>query len=132
MAAGLGLGDNTYAALITRGLVEIKRLGLAMGGNIDTFYGLTGLGDLIVTCLSQHSRNRNAGFLIGKGNSISYVQEKIGMTIESIDNIEVAKKLSDKYNVEMPIVNTVYDVLNNHLDPERAVNILMTRTAKEE
>ncbi len=103
-----------------------------MGGNIDTFYGLTGLGDLIVTCLSQHSRNRNAGFLIGKGNSISYVQEKIGMTIESIDNIEVAKKLSDKYNVEMPIVNTVYDVLNNHLDPERAVNILMTRTAKEE
>lgn len=126
------MGDNTYAALITRGLVEIKRLGLAMGGNIDTFYGLTGLGDLIVTCLSQHSRNRNAGFLIGKGNSISYVQEKIGMTIESIDNIEVAKKLSDKYNVEMPIVNTVYDVLNNHLDPERAVNILMTRTAKEE
>lgn len=132
VAAGLGLGDNTYAALITRGLVEIKRLGLAMGGNMDTFYGLTGLGDLIVTCLSQHSRNRNAGFLIGKGNSISYVQEKIGMTIESIDNIEVAKKLSDKYNVEMPIVNTVYDVLNNHLDPERAVNILMTRTAKEE
>ena len=126
------MGDNSFAALITRGLVEIKRLGLAMGGNIDTFYGLTGLGDLIVTCLSQHSRNRNAGFLIGKGNSISYVQEKIGMTIESIDNIEVAKKLSDKYNVEMPIVNTVYDVLNNHLDPERAVNILMTRTAKEE
>ncbi len=130
IAAGLGLGDNSFAALITRGLVEIKRLGIAMGGQIDTFYGLTGLGDLIVTCLSQHSRNRNAGFLIGKGNSISYVQEKIGMTIESIDNIEVTKKLSDKYNVEMPIVNTVYDVLNNHLDPERAVKILMTRTAK--
>ena len=96
IAAGLGLGDNSFAALITRGLVEIKRLGIAMGGQIDTFYGLTGLGDLIVTCLSQHSRNRNAGFLIGKGNSISYVQEKIGMTIESIDNIEVTKKLSDK------------------------------------
>lgn len=132
IAAGLGLGDNSFAALITRGLVEIKRLGIAMGGQIDTFYGLTGLGDLIVTCLSQHSRNRNAGFLIGKGNSISYVKEKIGMTIESIDNIDVAKKLSDKYKIEMPIVNTVYDVLNNHLDPERAVKILMTRTAKNE
>ena len=132
IAAGLGLGDNTFAALITRGLAEIKKLGIAMGGQLDTFYGLTGLGDLIVTCLSEHSRNRNAGFLIGKGNSISYVKEKIGMTIESIDNIEVAKKLSDKHSVEMPIVNTVYDVLNNNLEPERAVKILMTRAAKEE
>ena len=76
-----------------------------MGGQIDTFYGLTGLGDLIVTCLSQHSRNRNAGFLIGKGNSIVLCKKKkIGMTIESIDNIDVAKKLSDKYKIEMPIV----------------------------
>jgi glycerol-3-phosphate dehydrogenase (NAD(P)+) len=132
IAAGIGLGDNTFAALITRGLSEIKRLGIKMGGDIDTFYGLTGLGDLIVTCLSEHSRNRNAGFLIGKGNSVSYVKEKIGMTIESIDNIEVAKRLAEKYDVEMPIVNTVYDVLNNQLDPERAVNILMTRTAKSE
>lgn len=132
VAAGLGLGDNTFAALITRGLVEIKRLGEKMGVQTETLYGLTGLGDLIVTCLSEHSRNRNAGFLIGKGNSLAYVKEKIGMTIESVDNIEVAKKLSSKYNVEMPIVNTVYDVLYNHLEPERAVNLLMTREPKSE
>ena len=132
VAAGIGLGDNTFAALITRGLVEIKRLGEKMGVNSETLYGLTGLGDLIVTCLSEHSRNRNAGYLIGKGNSLSYVKEKIGMTIESIDNIEVAKKLADKYEVEMPIVNTVYDVLFNHLEPERAVNLLMTRNPKSE
>ncbi len=130
IAAGIGLGDNTFAALITRGLVEIKRLGIKMGANEETFYGLTGLGDLIVTCLSEHSRNRNAGFLIGKGNSLSYVREKIGMTIESVDNIEIAKKLAMQHNIEMPIVNAVYDVLNNHLDPENAVNMLMTRAAK--
>ena len=132
VAAGIGLGDNTFAALITRGLAELSRLGVALGGQKETLYGLSGLGDLIVTCLSQHSRNRNAGFLIGKGNSLSYVKEKIGMTIESVDNIDVAKRLSDKYKVEMPIVNAVYDVLNNHLEPERAVKLLMTRTPKSE
>ena len=132
IAAGLGLGDNTFAALITRGLAEIQRLGVKMGGKMDTFYGLTGLGDLIVTCLSEHSRNRSAGFLIGRGNSLKYAQEKIGMTIESIDNIEIAKKLAEKYEVEMPIVDAVYEVLYNHLEPERAVNMLMTRTPKRE
>lgn len=132
IAAGIGLGDNTFAALITRGLAEIQRLGVKMGGKIDTFYGLTGLGDLIVTCLSEHSRNRTAGYLIGKGNSLKYAQDKIGMTIESVDNIEIAKKLAEKYQVEMPIVNAVYDVLNNHLEPERAVKILMTREPKSE
>ena len=132
VGAGLGLGDNSFAALITRGLVEIQRLGVKMGAKQDTFYGLTGLGDLIVTCLSEHSRNRSAGVLIGKGNSLKYVQEKIGMTIESIDNIEIAKQLLAKYNVEMPIVDAVYDVLNNHLDPKLAVEMLMTRTPKSE
>ena len=132
IAAGIGLGDNTFAALITRGLAEIRRLGVKMGGKDETFYGLTGLGDLIVTCLSEHSRNRAAGFLIGKGNSLKYAQDKIGMTIESIDNIEIAKKLADKYQVEMPIVEAVYDVLNNHLEPERAVKMLMTRNSKSE
>lgn len=112
--------------------MEIKRLGEKMEIHIETLYGLTGLGDLIVTCLSEHSRNRNAGFLIGRGNSLSYVKEKIGMTIESIDNIEVAKKLADQYEIEMPIVNAVYDVLYNHLEPARAVNLLMTREAKSE
>ncbi len=103
-----------------------------MGGNKDTFYGLTGLGDLIVTCSSNHSRNRRAGILIGKGKTIEETRKEVGMTIESIDNIEVAYKLSKKYNVEMPIVDTVYNVLFNKLNPKEGVNILMTRELKEE
>lgn len=132
VATQLGLGDNSFAALITRGLTEINRLGTKMGGNKDTFYGLTGLGDLIVTCSSKHSRNRKAGTLIGKGLSIEEVRKEVGMTIESIDNIDVAHELSIKYDVEMPIVNTVYDVLYNGLKPEEAINILMTRGKREE
>ena len=132
VAAGLGFGDNTYAALITRGLVEIRKLGMALGGEKDTFYGLTGLGDLIVTCLSEHSRNRKAGKLIGQGKTIEETRKEVGMTIESIDNIEVAKSLADKLNLELPILNTVYDVLYNNLNPKDAVNILMTRGRKEE
>ena len=131
-AYGLNLGDNSYAALVTRGLVEIARLGVAMGGNEKTFYGLTGLGDLIVTCGSKHSRNRKAGELIGKGYSIEETKKEVGMTIESIDNIEVAYKLSKKYYMEMPIVHAVYDVLYNGLDPKKAVETLMTRELREE
>ena len=132
VASGLGFGDNTDAALITRGLVEIRKLGMALGGEKDTFYGLTGLGDLIVTCLSEHSRNRRAGKLIGQGKSIEETRQEVGMTIESIDNIEVAKALTEKLNLELPILDTVYDVLYNHLNPKEAVNILMTRGRKEE
>ena len=132
VSAGLELGDNTFAALITRGLVELSRLGTIMGGNKDTFYGLTGLGDLIVTCSSNHSRNRRAGVLIGQGKTIEETRAIVGMTIESIDNIEVTYKLSKKHNVEMPIVDTVYNVLFNGLDPREGVNILMTRTLKAE
>ena len=132
VSVGLELGDNTFAALATRGLVEIARLGTAMGGNEKTFYGLTGLGDLIVTCGSQHSRNRRAGVMIGKGHTIEEARKEIGMTIESVDNIDVAYKLAQKYNVEMPIVNAVYDVLYNGLDPKTAVDNLMTRSLKEE
>lgn len=132
IASELKLGDNSFAALITRGLTEINRLGIKMNANKDTFYGLTGLGDLIVTCLSEHSRNRKAGRLIGAGKSIEEVRKEVGMTIESIDNIEVAYELSKKYNVEMPIVNAVYDVLYNNLDPREAVTILMTRDKKAE
>ena len=132
ISVGLELGDNTFAALATRGLVEIVRLGTAMGGNEKTFYGLTGLGDLIVTCGSQHSRNRRAGVMIGKGHTIEEARKEIGMTIESVDNIDVAYKLAKKYNVEMPIVNAVYDVLYNGLDPKTAVDNLMTRSLKEE
>lgn len=131
-ASGLNFGDNTFAMLATRGLVEITRLGLAMGGESKTFYGLTGLGDLIVTCGSQHSRNRRAGELIGKGYTIEEAQKEIGMTIESIDNIEVAYTLAKKYNVEMPIVETVYNVLYNGLKPKDAVDLLMLRELKAE
>ena len=101
-----------------------------MGGNHNTFYGLSGLGDLIVTCLSEHSRNRKAGRCIGRGLTIEETREEVGMTIESIDNIEVAHKLAQKYNIEMPIVNTVYDVLYNGLKPQEAVKMLMTREKK--
>lgn len=132
IAAELQLGDNTFAALITRGLTEISRLGVAMGGNHNTFYGLSGLGDLIVTCLSEHSRNRRAGRCIGKGLSVEETREEIGMVVESFDNIEVTYKLSKKYNIEMPIVNTVYDILYNNLEPKEAVKRLMTREKKSE
>ena len=132
IATEIGLGDNSFAALLTRGLGEITRLGVAMGGNKDTFYGLSGLGDLLVTCLSEHSRNRKAGKLIGSGKTLEETKKEVGMTIESIDNIDVAYALSKKYNVEMPIVNAVYDVLYNNLDPKEAVKILMTRERKSE
>ena len=132
IAVELGLGDNSYAALITRGLTEICRLGVELGASKETFYGLTGLGDLIVTCLSEHSRNRKAGRLIGAGKTIEETRKEVGMTIESIDNIEVAYELSKIHNIEMPIVNAVYDVLYNNLKPNDAVTILMTRNKKSE
>ena len=131
-ATGLGFGDNTNAALITRGLSEISKLGVAMGGQKETFYGLSGFGDLIVTALSEHSRNRKAGFLIGQGKTVEEAKKEVGMVIESIDNIEVAYRLGKELNLELPIVNTVYRVLFDNLDPKEAVNILMTREKKQE
>lgn len=132
IAVEQNLGDNTFAALITRGLKEIANLGVAMGANKETFYGLTGLGDLIVTCLSEHSRNRRAGRCIGRGLTLEETKKEIGMTIESVDNIDVAHALAEKYNIEMPIVNAVYDVLYNGLRPKEAVIKLMTREKKSE
>ena len=132
IAAGLELGDNSFAALITRGLHEIAILGEILGGKKETFYGLTGLGDLIVTCLSEHSRNRRAGKLLGQGKKIDDIRKEIGMVIEGVDNIEVAYELSEKYNVDMPIVKAVYKVLYEDLDPKVAVNMLMTRDKKSE
>lgn len=129
---GLNLGDNTFAALLTRGLSEMAKLTMKMGGDTATIYGLTGLGDLIVTCMSNHSRNRRAGIMIGQGKTIEEAKQEIGMVIESIDNIKIAYELSKKYNVEMPIVNAVYNVLFEKLDPKEAVNRLMTRGAKFE
>lgn len=132
VAAGIGLGDNTFAALITRGLCEISRLGVALGGKYETFYGLTGLGDLIVTCLSEHSRNRTAGKLMGQGKTLEEARNQIGMVIEGVDNIEVAYELAQKYDVDMPIVNAVYDMLYNNLSPKEGVIRLMTRDKKAE
>ena len=132
VAAGIGLGDNSFAALITRGLSEISRLGEELGGKAETFYGLSGLGDLIVTCLSEHSRNRRAGKLIGQGKTIEEAKKEVGMVIESLDNIDVAYELSRIHNVDMPIVDAVYDVIYNHLNPHQAVTNLMTRDKKSE
>ncbi len=132
VAAGIGLGDNTFAALITRGLSELSRLGVALGGEKETFYGLSGLGDLIVTCLSEHSRNRRAGKLIGQGYTLDEAREKVGMVIESIDNIDVAYELGKKNNIEIPIIETAYNVIYNKLDPKTAVQNLMTREKKDE
>ena len=132
VAAGIGLGDNTFAALITRGLAELTRLGVALGGQRDTLYGLSGLGDLIVTCLSEHSRNRRAGKLIGQGKTLDEAKQEVGMVIESIDNIEVAHELGKLHNIEMPIVEAVYGILYEGLKPEDAVNILMNRAKKSE
>ena len=132
VAAGIGLGDNTFAALITRGLAELSRLGVALGGQKETLYGLSGLGDLIVTCLSEHSRNRKAGKLIGQGKSLEETKKEVGMTIESIDNIEVAYELGKLHNIEMPIVEAVYGILYKGLKPEDAVDMLMNRSKKSE
>lgn len=132
VAAGIGLGDNTFAALITRGLAELSRLGVALGGQKETLYGLSGLGDLIVTCLSEHSRNRRAGKLIGQGLSLEETKKEVGMTIESIDNIEVAYELGKLHNIEMPIVEAVYRILYKGLKPDEAVDMLMNRARKDE
>lgn len=130
--AGMNLGDNSFAALLTRGLAEIARLGEVLGGKVETFHGLSGLGDLIVTCSSQYSRNRKAGMLIGQGKTIEETKQEVGMVIESIDNIEIAYKLKNMYGVDMPIVTAVYDVLYNGLKPQEAVHNLMTRDKKFE
>lgn len=132
VAAGIGLGDNSFAALVTRGLGEIARLGVKLGGEKETFYGLSGLGDLIVTCLSEHSRNRKAGKLIGQGKTLEEAKKEVGMVIESIDNIDVAYELGKKNGVYMPIIETIYKVIYEGLEPSEAVKNLMTRDKKSE
>ena len=132
VSTSIGLGDNAFAALLTRGLSEIARLGVELGAKRDTFYGLSGLGDLIVTCSSEHSRNRKAGMLIGQGKSLEETKKEVGMVIESIDNIDVAYELSKIYNVDMPIVETVYKVIYEGLDAKTAVAKLMNRARKME
>jgi glycerol-3-phosphate dehydrogenase (NAD(P)+) len=124
---GLGYGDNAKAALMTRGLAEIARLGTKMGANPLTFSGLAGIGDLIVTCTSVHSRNWRAGNLLGKGQSLEEVLNNMGMVVEGVRTTKAAYQLSQKYEVSMPISNALYDVLFNHVNPKDAVDSLMGR-----
>jgi glycerol-3-phosphate dehydrogenase (NAD(P)+) len=124
---GLGYGDNAKAALITRGLAEIARLGTKMGANPLTFSGLAGIGDLIVTCTSVHSRNWRAGNLLGKGNNLEEVLDNMGMVVEGVRTTKAAYQLAQKYNVSMPITYALYDVLFNGKNAKDAVDVLMAR-----
>ena len=129
---GMGYGDNSKAALMTRGIAEISRFGVALGADISTFSGLSGIGDLIVTCTSMHSRNRRAGILIGQGYSIEETQEKIEMVVEGITATEAVYKIAKELNVEMPITECIYKVVEGQIDPKTAVKELMTRNKKYE
>lgn len=129
---GLGFGANTKAALLTRGLVEISRLGTAMGARKETFSGISGLGDLVTTCISQYSRNRSVGEQIGRGRRLKEILSQMDMVAEGVATAKSAYLLSKKYNVSMPITEQVYAVLYKNKDPKRAVNDLMTREGKEE
>lgn len=127
IADGLGYGDNTKAALITRGVAEISRLGMAMGGKLETFAGLTGIGDLIVTCASMHSRNRRAGILIGKGYSMKEAMDEVQMVVEGVYSAKAGLALAKKYQVSMPIIEAVNEVLFDGKSAKEAVADLMLR-----
>lgn len=129
---GLGLGDNTKAALITRGIAEITRLGLAMGGRFETFIGLSGIGDLIVTCTSTHSRNHNAGYLIGQGKSYQEAMDEVKMVVEGVYSAKAALALAKKYNVEVPITEQVNQVLFEGRSAKDAVTSLLMRNRTSE
>ena len=131
-ADGLGYGDNTKAALITRGITEIVRLGVAMGAKAETFYGLSGIGDLIVTCASKHSRNRKAGFLMGQGRSMEQAMAEVNMVVEGVHSAKAGLELSQKYQVEMPIIEEVNKVLFEDKPAADAVRDLMLRDKKVE
>lgn len=131
-ADGLGYGDNTKAALITRGITEIARLGIAMGAKADTFYGLSGIGDLIVTCASKHSRNRKAGYLMGQGRNMQQAMDEVNMVVEGVYSAKAGLALSQKYKVEMPIIEQVNKVLFEGKAPAVAVKELMVRDKKIE
>lgn len=129
---GLGYGDNTKAALMTRGMAEIVRIGTKLGGKIETFLGLTGMGDLIVTCTSMHSRNRRAGILIGSGKSREEAIEEVGMVVEGIKACHAFYNLKEELDVEMPITDALYKVLFEGKDPRKMVSELLERDKKAE
>ena len=132
VADGMGYGDNTKAALITRGIAEISRLGVKMGGAAETFGGLAGIGDLIVTCASVHSRNRKAGYLMGQGKTMKEAMDEVKMVVEGVYSAKAAAKLGKKYNVSLPIIEEVNKVLFEDKSPKEAVNELMLRVGKAE
>ena len=132
IADGLGYGDNTKAALITRGLAEITRLGIKMGGKAESFYGLTGIGDLIVTCASVHSRNRKAGYLMGQGRTMKEAMDEVQMVVEGVYSAKAGLALAKKYNVSLPIIEQINQVLFEDKNPAEAVNELMLRDARLE
>ena len=132
MNNGMGLGDNSKALLMTRGIAEISRLGLAMGCHKGTFIGLAGIGDLIVTCTSRHSRNNRCGELIGMGKSYAEASKEIGMVVEGYYALDAAMELSKKYEVELPITEAVYKIIHEGLSPKEAMLALMVRDLKSE
>ena len=132
VADGMGYGDNTKAALITRGIAEISRLGVKMGGAAETFGGLAGIGDLIVTCASVHSRNRKAGYLMGQGRTMQEAMDEVKMVVEGVYSAKAAAKLGKKYQVSLPIIEEVNKVLFEDKSPKEAVNELMLRVGKAE
>lgn len=129
---GMGFGDNAKAAMMTRGITEITRLGVKLGASADTFSGLAGIGDLIVTCTSMHSRNRRCGILIGEGMKPSEATKKIGMVVEGMFTTEAAYELAKKVGVEMPITESIYQVVNEKMDAKEAVSRLMMRDKRHE
>ncbi len=129
---GMGYGDNAKAAMMTRGIAEIARLGVKLGADVHTFSGLTGIGDLIVTCTSMHSRNRRCGIMIGEGMTPKDATEKVGMVVEGMFTTEAAYELAQREGVEMPITEGIYAVINDKIDARDAVNQLMTRDRKSE
>ncbi len=129
---GLGMGDNTRAALITRGITEISRLGVKMGGKMETFMGLSGIGDLIVTCTSTHSRNHTAGYLIGKGYNLKDAMKKVGQAVEGVYSAKAALALAERYQVSMPIVEQINKVLFEDLPVSEAVHGLLVRDRRSE
>lgn len=129
---GMGFGDNAKAAMMTRGITEIARLGVKLGANLSTFSGLTGIGDLIVTCTSMHSRNRRCGIMIGEGMKPSDATQKVGMVVEGMYTTEAAYQLAKQVGVEMPITEQIYQVINENTDAREAVMSLMTRQKKHE
>lgn len=132
MSDGLGYGDNAKAAIITRGLNEMTRLGKAMGCHMRTFYGLTGIGDIVVTAGSKHSRNHNCGYLIGQGKPLDEALKEVGMVVEGVHALRAAKLLEAKYDVELPIIDTVDNVLNNGMDVKMSIVALFGRSKKSE